>query len=87
MNIQPVKSEGVPAPVKPKAAPAKAPEAPAESDHRLTSHEARLRDILSQLPTDRPEAIERGRSFAADPNYPSTDLLARLAQMFVDEPK
>jgi hypothetical protein len=84
MNIQPVKSEAVPAPAKPKTAPPKAPEARPESETHVAASEARLRDILSKQPATRPDVVERGKSYAADPNYPATDLLARLAEMFVD---
>jgi hypothetical protein len=84
MNIQPVKSEGVAAPVKPKAAPAKPPEAQAESETHVPVQEARLRDILAQQPAARPEAVERGKALAADPGYPAAEILARIAEMFVD---
>lgn len=84
MNIQPVKSEGVPTPVKPKAAPVKAPEAQAEPESPRAAREARLRDILSQEPAVRPDALERGKALAADPKYPSPNILAKLAEMFVD---
>lgn len=84
MNIQPVKPEGVPAPVKPKTAPVKAPEARAEHESTSNVREARLRDILAQEPEVRPDVVERGKALASDPNYPSGDLLAKLAAMFVD---
>lgn len=84
MNIQPVKSDGVPTPVKPKAAAPKAPEARAEHESASAAREARLRDILAQEPTVRPDVVERGKTLAADPNYPATQLLAKLAEMFVD---
>jgi hypothetical protein len=84
MKIQPAKSEGVPAPVKPKAAPVKAPEAPAETESSHSVREARLRDILAQEPAVRPDQVERGKVLARDPNYPSGDLLAKLAEMLVD---
>jgi hypothetical protein len=84
MNIQPVKSEGVAAPAKPKTAPARPPEARAESEVHVAAQEARLRDILTNQPAARPEMVERGKSLAADPGYPATQILARLAEMFVD---
>jgi hypothetical protein len=84
MNIQPVKSDGVPAPVKPKAPPAKAPAPRAQTEPPLAASEARLRDILTKQPAVRPEAVDRGKSLAADPGYPATEILARIAEMFVD---
>ena len=84
MNIQPVKSEGVAAPVKPKAAPVKAPEARAETESPSAARDSRLRDILAKEPAVRPDQVERGKALATDPNYPSGDLLAKLAEMFVE---
>jgi hypothetical protein len=81
MNIQPVKSDGVPAPARPKTPPSKAPEAPAEAETPKTESQARLRDILAKEPAVRPEEVERGKALAADPNYPSADLLGKLAEM------
>jgi hypothetical protein len=84
MNIQPVKSESAPAPAKPKATPARAAEARAETETHVAASEARLRDILAKQPAARPEVVERGKALAADPNYPATELLAKIAEMFVD---
>jgi len=84
MNIQPVKSEGVPPPAKPKTAPARAPEARTETESLSNAREARLRDLLAQEPAVRAGQVERGKTLAADPGYPSDELLARLAGMFVD---
>ncbi len=84
MNIQPVKSEGVPTPVKPKTVPPKAPEVRAEPESSSATREARLRDILAQEPAVRAEEVARGKALVTDPNYPSADLLAKLAEMFVN---
>ena len=83
MNIQPVKSEGVPAPARPKTPPAKAPDATAEPAAPTAARDARLLDILAQEPAVRPEELERGKALVNDPDYPSADLLAKLAEMFV----
>lgn len=83
MNIQPVKSEGAPTPLKPKAASAKAPEAQAEQEGPVAARETALRELLAQEPALRPEHVERGKALAANPKYPSDELLAKLAEMFV----
>ena len=62
----------------------KAPEARAESESPSAARETRLRDLLAKEPAVRPDEVERGKALAADPNYPSGDLLAKLAEMFVE---
>ncbi len=84
MNIQPVKSETVQAPVRPKTPPAKAPqpEAHAESLHSVRT--ARLLDLIAQEPAVRPAEVERGKALAQDLKYPSDNVLAKLAEMFAE---
>jgi hypothetical protein len=84
MNIQPVKSEGAPPPVRPKAPPAKAPEAPAESESSGVTRETKLREMLAQEPAVRSEEVARAKVLATDPDYPSNDILAKIASMIVD---
>lgn len=85
MNIQPCKSECVPVP--PKSAPKSAKtvkEAPAEETAKLTGKENLLATMGTE-PESRAEEVERGKTLAADPNYPSDDLLAKLANVFVND--
>ncbi|MCE9612503.1 MAG: hypothetical protein K8R23_20070 [Chthoniobacter sp.] len=85
MNIQPLKTESVPTPAKPKAAPAKpAPEPPAQPPIQATKNERHL-EALRNEPDVRAAEVERGKSLAADPNYPSPDVLAKLAEIFVND--
>jgi hypothetical protein len=46
----------------------------------------RVSDLISTLqaiPAVRPEAVEKGVALAADPNYPSSDLIQKLAGLIV----
>lgn len=84
MNIQPVKPESLPTPARPKAPPAKAPTPDVEPDSSHSIRTARLRDLIAQEPAVRPAEVERGKALAKDPTYPSDNLLAKLAEMFVE---
>lgn len=87
MNIQPLKTECVPVPAKPKTQPAtptqtSSPKEPLQS----TKHE-RLMEALRNEPEVRATEVERGKALAADPNYPSDDILGKLAEIFVNDAK
>lgn len=85
MNIQPLKTDAVPTPAKSKAAPAKpAPEPPPQPAIQATKNERHL-ETLRNEPAARPAEVERGKTLAADPNYPSSDVLAKLAEIFVND--
>jgi len=47
---------------------------------------SKLVNILQQEPDVRPDALERAKSLAADPNYPGADTVARLASLFIANP-
>lgn len=88
MNIQPIKSEGVQAPAKPKAQPArtaKSAASTAPADNPKTARNERLMQALRNQPDVRPEEVERGKALAADPNYPGDEVLGKLAEMFVND--
>jgi hypothetical protein len=86
MNIKPVQSEAVALPAKAKASvPAKAsdeaPEAATEANH--AERKRLLMEALATAPNVRPEVIERAKTLANDPNYPTDDVLNRLAARFL----
>jgi hypothetical protein len=84
MNIQPVKSENVQAPLRPKTPPAKAPQLEPEASPAHSVRTARLRDLIAAEPAVRPAEVERGKALAKDPQYPSDNVLAKLAEMFAE---
>lgn len=84
MNIQPVKSENVQAPVRPKTPPARAPQPEANAEPAPSVRTARLRDLMDQPPAVRPAEVERGKVLARDPEYPSDNVLAKLAEIFAE---
>jgi|LakMenEpi03Aug12_release.lakeMendotaPanAssembly.Ray.scaffolds.fasta_scaffold519936_3 hypothetical protein len=85
MNIQPLKTESVPTPAKPKTPLAKpAPEVQPETLTQSAKNDRRL-DALRNEPAIRADEVARGKALANDPNYPSDDLLAKLAEIFVND--
>ena len=85
MNIQPCKSECVPAPSKPAAKAAKAAKESAASETPQITKQEKLLAELAKEPDVRTQEVERGKALAADPGYPSDDLLAKLAEVFVND--
>lgn len=85
MNIQPLKTEGVTTPPKTAAKAAKPVKEPATDDAPPVAKREELLGALANEPAVRPEEIARGKDLAADPNYPSDDLLAKLADVFVKD--
>ena len=45
-----------------------------------------LRVALTQHPEVRPEVVERGRALAANPAYPSTEILGHVARAILKSP-
>lgn len=45
-----------------------------------------LRQALMEQPEIRPEVVERGRQLAADPSYPSTQILRQVGTMLLAAP-
>ena len=93
MKIQPHKLEGVqlPSKAKPKA-PAAAAAAVAAEDQtdplqlKIGRNEI-TKQALKNEPAVRPEVVERAKKLAADPNYPSPDILAKIAERFISYAK
>jgi hypothetical protein len=85
MNIQPLKSEGVTPPPKQKGPAARATAASGTEDAPKAGKHEKLIGALASEPAVRPEEIARGKALAADAGYPSDDVLARLAELFVND--
>jgi hypothetical protein len=85
MNIPPVTSDAVSAAFKNRTVPARpnVPEPPA--DVVDTSTRSSLVNAVANEAALRPEVVERARKLAGDPNYPSENLLGRLAEYLVKE--
>jgi hypothetical protein len=65
----------------------KTPRPPApRSDQLSTENAASLRTALEHQPEIRPEVVERAKSLAADPNYPSAETLRRVGQIILNSP-
>ena len=64
---------------------AERPAAP-RPDRMSTEHAAILRAALQRQPEIRPEVVERARALAADPNYPSRDVMRSVAQQILNAP-
>ena len=85
MNIQPYKSESVLVSPKSAAKPAKPAKETSDGETpQITKQEKLLADLAKEPEVRTPE-VERGRALAADPGYPSDDLLAKLAEIFVND--
>lgn len=85
MNIQSVKCEGATPPAKLKAPAAKAEAATVAEDAQQTRKHEKLLDALRNERAARAEETERGRALASDPNYPSPEMIEKLAGLFVDD--
>jgi hypothetical protein len=57
-----------------------------KSDQISTESASFLQTALGQLPEIRPEVVARARELAADPSYPSTDIMKSVALQIVDSP-
>ncbi len=55
-------------------------------DSISTESAANLRAALARQPEVRPEVVARARTLAADPNYPSPQIMKRIAQQIVASP-
>lgn len=50
------------------------------SDQVSTALSSRVRESLASIPEIRPEVVARGRALAADPSYPSNDIVTEIAR-------
>jgi hypothetical protein len=55
-------------------------------DRISTESAALLRSELVRQPEVRPEVVERGRALAADPNYPSAQVIQSVARRILASP-
>ena len=85
MNIQPCKSECVPVPPKPAAKSAQPAAEPSGGETPQITKQEKLLAALAKEPEVRTQEVGRGKALAADPGYPSDDLLAKLAEVFVND--
>ena len=58
----------------------------AKPDRISTSSAAFLQSALVAQPEIRPEVVERARALAADPNYPSPEIMRGIAQQILAAP-
>jgi len=57
--------------------------AAAAGDTFQAAQKEKLVNMLQQQPEVRPEAVERAKALATDPNYPGSDTIASLAKLFI----
>lgn len=85
MNIPPLKTDSVTTPPKAAARSAKPAKETATEETPPATKQEKLLGALANEPEVRAEEIARGQDLATDPNYPSDDLLAKLADVFVQD--
>ena len=56
------------------------------ADQFSAEHSATLRAALAAQPEIRPDVVARGKALAADPGYPSTDILRQVAAKIIASP-
>jgi len=86
MNIRSVTTSAVSQPPQPNTP--KTPDTVAQktsADSYQPAQNERLVNMLQEQPDVRPEAVERAKNLAADPNYPGTDVISKLANLFVSD--
>jgi hypothetical protein len=87
MNIRSVTSAAAAQP--PQTSPPSTSTPPATASQEVTAdtfqpaQNERLVAMLQEQPDVRPEALERAKSLAADPNYPGADTLEGLAKLLI----
>jgi len=55
-------------------------------DQLSTESAAFLRSELERQPEIRPDVVERARALAADPDYPSREVLGKVGEMILRSP-
>lgn len=56
------------------------------ADRFSAEQSATLRAALAAQPEIRPEVVARGKELAADPNYPSNDILRKVGEALLTAP-
>lgn len=59
---------------------------PDNTDQFSAESSAALRVALSRTPEIRPEVVARGRALAADPSYPSAEILSKVGEAIIKSP-
>jgi len=57
-----------------------------EADRFAPEQSAALKTALSSQPEIRPEVVERARTLAADPSYPSAAILRQVGRVILNSP-
>jgi hypothetical protein len=57
-----------------------------KSDQLSTAGTDQLRAALKACPEIRPEVVARGQALAADPSYPSIDIIRHVSAQIVNSP-
>ena len=52
-----------------------------DGDSVSTETSENVRSTLASMPEVRPDVVARGRQLAADPNYPSQDVVNKIAKL------
>ncbi len=55
-------------------------------DQLSTENAEHLKSVLAAQPEIRPEVVERAKALAADPDYPSLDILKRVGGLILASP-
>jgi hypothetical protein len=88
MNIRSVTAQAVPQPPQTNTptTPTTTPNTAgldANADSYQPAQNESLVKMLQEQPDVRPEAVERAKNLAADPNYPGSGAIEGLAKMFI----
>jgi hypothetical protein len=83
MNIPRVKTEGFVPPARTKPETVKTTPSRSTGDVFKPEQNEKLMNLLHAEPDARPEAVERARALVADPSYPSSDVLEKVAQELI----
>ena len=59
---------------------------PDNTDQFSAENTAALRVALNRTPEVRPEVVARGRALAADPSYPSAEILRKVGEAIIKSP-
>jgi hypothetical protein len=89
MNIRSVQAGVVSQPPSQPASQAAAPQqdpAQAAGDTFQAAQKQTLVNMLQQQPDVRPDAVERAKALASNPNYPGLDTITSLAKLFIANP-
>ncbi|HYC71886.1 MAG TPA: hypothetical protein VEB66_11805 [Opitutaceae bacterium] len=68
------------------SAPFVAPPRGPGADRFSPEHTTALRAALGRHPEVRPDVVERGRALAADPSWPSPEILHRVGELILSAP-